>query len=79
MNPKEIADALKISESELKQVLLAIGIDELLNRASRYQSIYEWDNKAHLFAFHEPDKVVINASFLKEAYESYLAEYDESE
>jgi len=61
---KNLSAACDISDYKMTKLLRNLGIDVLLNEATRLQSMHYWDNKLI------PPENEIDIKFVKEAYDS---------
>lgn len=65
---KDLSTACNVTDYKMSNLLRNLGIDALLNEATRLQSMYYWDSKML------PPKDEIDIKFVKEAYASLTKE-----
>lgn len=65
---KDLSVACEITNRKMSDLLRNLGINVLLNEATRLQSIYYFDRKMI------PPKTEIDTKFVKEAYEYLIQE-----
>lgn len=61
---KQLAKACEVSEQKMSKTLREIGMDVLLNEATRLQAIHSWDNKTLA------PQDSIDIKFVKDAYDA---------
>jgi len=64
----ELADEIEVNQDDFRRLLMGIGFNEILNEASRYSAIENWNNKTESPTKHPTIK------HLKKVVQEYMGE-----